>query len=135
MVLIDTSVIIDSLNGKETDKTLIFDRLLDVGAPFGISIFTLHEILQGAANEKEFAALEAYLSTQKIFVLPNVPEVFAESAKLFYNLRRQGVTIRNTIDILIAFTAIYFNIPLLHNDRDFTHIAEKTPNLKILHWE
>ena len=132
MILVDTSVLIDKLRKVENNKTALLDRLHDTKTPFGISIFTFHEILQGAKSEPKFNKLYKYFSTQKIFSLPNTTEVYTESAKLCYNLRRQGLTIRNTIDVLIAHTAIHYDLPLLHNDRDFDFIAEKTPELKIL---
>ena len=133
MILVDTSVLIDKLRKTENEKTILFDRLHNAKTPFGISIFTYHEILQGAKSEQEFIKLHNYFSTQKILSLPNTIEVYTESAKLCFTLRRQGLTIRNTIDILIAYTAIYYNLPLLHNDRDFDFIADKTIKLKILH--
>ena len=132
MILVDTSVLIDKLRKIENEKTVLFDRLYNTRAPFGISIFTFHEILQGAKSEPEFKKLHSYFSTQKIFSIPNTTEVYTESAKLCFDLRRQGITVRNTIDVLIAHTAIHYNLPLLHNDRDFDLIAEKTPKLKIL---
>lgn len=51
---------------------------------------------------------------------------------MYFDLRRSGVTIRSTIDVLIALTAIQNNLHLLHNDRDFDIMAEKLPKLKIL---
>jgi len=132
MILVDTSVLIDKLKKIENQKTIILDRLHETKSPFGISIFTFHEILQGAKSENEFNKLNNYFSTQKIFSLPNNLEVYVNSAKICYDLRRQSKTIRNTIDILIAFTAIYYKIPLLHNDRDFDVIAELIPDLKII---
>jgi hypothetical protein len=132
VILVDTSVIIDKLKKVENPKTRLLDRLHEAKTPFGISIFTFHEVLQGARSEAEFDKLESYLSTQRIFSLPNTPNVYAGSARLFFDLRRQGVTVRNTIDVLIAFTAIINQIPLLHNDRDFDYIADKIPELKIL---
>ena len=132
MILVDTSVLIDKLRKVENDKTILLDRLNNAKTPFGISLFTFHEILQGAKSETEFIKLYDYFSTQKIFSLPNNEEAYAESAKLCFNLRRQGLTLRNTIDALIAYTAIYYDLPLLHNDRDFDFIAEKTPELKVL---
>ena len=132
MILVDTSVLIDKLRKTENQKTILLDRLHEVKTPFGISIFTFHEILQGAKSESEFRKLYSYFSTQKILSLPNTAAVYAESAGLCFGMRRQGVTIRNTIDILIAYTAIYYDIPLLHDDRDFDFIAEKEPKLKIL---
>ncbi|MDR2590259.1 MAG: PIN domain-containing protein [Oscillospiraceae bacterium] len=131
MILIDTSVLIDKLRKIETEKTLLLDRLHYTKTPYGISIFTYHEILQGAKSEIEFKKLYDYFSTQKIFSLPNTVETYTQSSKLCFTLRRQGLTVRNTIDILIAYTAIYFDIPLLHNDRDFDLIAERVSELKI----
>jgi len=132
MILVDTSVIIDKLKKVENPKTILLDRLHEAKTPFGISVYTFHEVLQGAKNETEFNKLESYFSTQKIFYLPNTPKIYTGSARLFFDLRRQGVTVRSTIDVLIAFTAIINQIPLLHNDRDFDYIAEKIPELKIL---
>ena len=132
MILVETSVLIDKLRKIENKKTALLDRLHETKTPFGISIFTFHEILQGAKSEPEYKILHNYFSTQKIFSLPNTTETYNESAKLCFNLRRQGLTIRNTIDILIAYTAIHYNLTLLHNDRDFDFIAEKTIKLKIL---
>jgi len=131
MILIDTSVLIDKLRKNENPKTLKLDELHKAGTPYGISIYTFHEILQGAKSEIEFKKLYEYFSTQKIFSLPNSPKVFGESAKIYFNLRRDGTTIRNTIDVLIAYTAIYHNLQLLHNDSDFDYIGNKVPQLKI----
>jgi len=131
MILVDTSVLIDKLRRIENPKTLLLDQLHKAKTPFGISIFSFHEVLQGAKSEGEFQKLYSYFSTQKILYLPNTAETYSKSAKLYFDLRRQSVTIRNTIDVLVAFTAIYHKIPLLHNDRDFDFIAEKIPELKI----
>ena len=92
---------------------------------------TYQEILQGARNENEAKQLQAYLSTQKIFYLPDSLDFYNQAAALRQRLRNEGSTIRNTIDILIATTAIHHNLQLLHNDRDFDLIAKSTPELKI----
>ena len=131
MILVDTSVIIDKFKKKSNDKTLLFDKIHEIMYPFGISIFTFQEILQGAKTEQEFKRLESYFSTQRIFYLPDTTESYAKSARLYFDLRRQGVSVRNTVDVLIAYTAIANKIPLLHNDRDFDFIAEKIPELEI----
>ncbi|MCL2250004.1 MAG: PIN domain-containing protein [Oscillospiraceae bacterium] len=134
MILVDTSVLIDKLRKIENEKTRLLDHIHKTKAPFGISIFTLHEILQGAKSEPEFEKLNRYFSTQKIFTLPSTAETYGESARLYFNLRRgqKSITVRNTVDVLIAYTAIYYEIPLLHNDRDFDLIAEKDPRLTVL---
>jgi predicted nucleic acid-binding protein len=51
---------------------------------------------------------------------------------LYFTLRRKGITPRSTIDMLIALTAIEFNLLLLHDDRDFDVMAEHIPELNIL---
>jgi len=132
MILVDTSVLIDKLRKVENTKTLKLDEFNSTGTPFGISIYTFHEILQGAKSESEFQKLYDYFSTQKIFSLPDTPSVFAQSARMYFDLRRGGTTIRNTIDILIAYTAIYYDLQLLHNDTDFDYIAARVPELKIV---
>jgi len=132
MILVDTSVLIDKLRKVENEKTVLFDKLLAGRKEFGISVYSFHEILQGAENDAEFKQLLKYFSTQKIMSLPNTVTAYAESARLCLDLRRQGLMVGNTIDILIAHTAVYYNIPLLHNDKDFDLIAEKIPKLKIL---
>jgi len=132
MTLVDTSVLIDKLRKNENNKTALLDRLHETKSPYGISIYTFHEILQGAKFEPEFNRLYHYFSTQNIFYLPMSQTVYVESAKLCFALRRQGFATCNTIDILIAFTAIYHQLPLLHNDRDFDFIAERVPKLTIM---
>lgn len=131
MVLVDTSVLVDKLRKNDNEKTRKLDKYHKTGTEFGISIFTFHEILQGAKTDMEFQKLYEYFSTQKILTLPNTAKVFAASANMYVKLRQEGTTIRNTIDVLIAYTAIYHDIPLLHNDSDFEYIAEKFPELKI----
>jgi predicted nucleic acid-binding protein len=132
MILVDTSVIIDKLRKIENPKTIILDQLNTNKAPFGISILTFHEILQGAKSIVEFDKLHRYFSTQTIFALPNTTSIYTQSAKLYFDLRRQGVTVRSTIDVMIAFTAIHNKVPLLHNDSDYDLMAERIPELMIL---
>jgi len=73
-----------------------------------------------------------YLNTQECLWLPSDLAVYDQAARLYWGLRRQGVTIRSTVDILIALTALTHDAWLLHDDRDFDQIAAHTPTLKIL---
>ena len=57
--------------------------------------------------------------------------VNGKAANIYFTLRRQGITPRSTIDILIALTAIEYNLLLLHNDKDFDAMEEKVPELNI----
>jgi len=132
MILVDTSVMIDKLRKVENEKTILFDRHISTHKKFSISVYTYHEILQGAESNADFKQLYNYFSTQKIYTLPSTVTAYAESAKLYYDLHQQGLTNLNTIETLIAFTAIHFKIPLLHNDEIFDQIAAINSNLKIL---
>jgi len=121
MYLIDTSVLIDFFKGKETKQSKKLEKIIRNQIPFGISIFTYQELLQGAKDEKEFEKLKQYLSTQKIYYPTH--DTFEASAYLFFSCRKKGITIRSTIDTIIATTAIENGLILLCSDRDFEHIT------------
>ena len=122
MYLIDTSILVDFLKGKENIKTQKFEEILLHNIPFSLSAFTYQEVLQGARDVVEYEKLNAYLSTQKI--LYPLESSYERSAKIFFECRKKGITIRSTIDTLIASTAIEHNLILLHNDRDFDYMAK-----------
>ena len=132
MILVDTSVLIDFFKGAETQKTLIFESILKQDLPYGIAPYTYQEVLQGARDEPEYEKIREYLATMRFYFLPETIDVYEESARMFFDLRRKGITVRSTIDILIALVAIRNNLSLLHNDRDFDAIASGTGSLKIL---
>ncbi|MCL1914422.1 MAG: PIN domain-containing protein [Eubacteriaceae bacterium] len=132
MILVDTSVLINYLKGQTDPKSQLFASVLSRDIPFGISAYTYQEILQGARDEKEFAQLKDYLSTQTIYDLPEGAITYEKAARLYFELRRKGITTLSSIDILIALTAIEYNQILLHNDNDFDTIAEKVDELSIL---
>jgi predicted nucleic acid-binding protein len=90
------------------------------------------EILQGAKDKKELLTLKKYFSTQRIYFLKQEAATYEKAALLYFTLRRKGITPRSTIDMLIALTAIEFNLLLLHDDRDFDVMAEHIPELNIL---
>jgi len=124
MLLIDTSVWIKLFRNNEDEQykeNLI--ELID-GKNFYLSRFTQTELLQGARNEQEWTKLSNYLSTQD-YIDPSV-QLWSDAARIFYDLRRQGITVRNTIDCLIAASAIEHDLLLLHDDRDFKAISSGT---------
>jgi len=130
--LVDTTVVIDLLKGADNEKVRLYEELLLQNAPYGISPYTYQEVLQGAKNENEYNKIRKYLSSQTVYFLPETVETYEKAARIFFTLRRQGITIRSTIDILIALTAIENNLFLLHNDRDFDIMSEKITGLKII---
>jgi predicted nucleic acid-binding protein len=136
MILVDTSIIINHFkktkNQESNHKGSILRAIISQELPYGIASFTYQEILQGARSEKEFAQMRERLDMVPMYYLPAFPKIFEEGAHIYCDLRRKGITLRGPTDILIALTAICHDFPLLHNDRDFDHIASVAPNLRIM---
>jgi predicted nucleic acid-binding protein len=121
MYLVDTSVLIDFFKGKESVKTQKLEEIIQHTIPFGISAFTYQEVLQGSRDQREYDKLHTYLSSQKIYYPSK--KSYPLAAHIFFQCRKAGVTIRGTIDTLIATIAIENELILLCNDRDFEHMA------------
>ncbi len=130
MILVDASVLIDYLSGREGRPAERFQEVLDQEVPFGLSPLTFLEVLQGAAAEKDFKKLREYLGSQTIYDVREGTASYARAARLYFDLRRKGVTVGSTLDCLIAVTAMEHDLYLFHNDADFDRIAKAAP-LKI----
>ncbi|MES1190296.1 MAG: PIN domain nuclease [Steroidobacter sp.] len=117
MILVDSSVWIDYFNGKDTEQTIRMDRLLDVEI-LAVGDLILTEVLQGFSKESEFNAARKIFANFEMVTVSN-PEVALQAAKNFRNLRMKGITVRKTIDAIIATRCIVSGFRLLHNDRDF----------------
>ncbi len=131
MILVDTSVLIDYFRGADSDAAGRFNNILEGKIPFGINNYIYQELLQGAAGESEFALLRKYLSTQRFYELLRGRESYEGAARLYFRCRKRGLTVRSTIDFLIAQTAIEHGLMLLHNDSDFNSMAGIIKELKI----
>jgi len=132
MILVDTSVLIDYLNGIDNRSTKMFHQVLEKGIPFGINHVIYMEVLQGAKTERDYNALKKYLDTQTFYELERRKESYADAAKMYFKLRQKGVTVKSTMDCLIAQVAIENDLFLLHNDQDFSRISKEF-SMKI--WE
>jgi len=130
MILVDTSVLIDFFKGSKNEATSRFKLVLQQGLNFGITSHILQEVLQGAKSEKEYTLLRRYLETQRFFQPKDPIASFAEAARIFFRCRKRGLTIRSTIDCLIAQIALEHDLLLLHSDQDF-HLMENVIPLKI----
>ena len=127
MIVVDSSVIINLLRGKNTTGVLKFREIENQDISFVIPALCIQEILQGAKDLKEWNILKEYLSTQEVLFPKMTLDVYAKAAELFFNLRRKGLTIRSTVDCLIAQQVIEIkNGRLLHDDRDFQVLEEHT---------
>ena len=130
MVLVDTSVLVDFFKGAKNKEVLLFEEIIKSDIPFGITSLIFQELLQGAKDSKEFNRLVKYLGSQRFLHPKDTVDSYKKAAAIYFNARRNGITIRSTIDCVIAQLAIEHNAFLLHNDQDFNRIAQFT-NLKI----
>lgn len=124
MILVDTSVLIDFFKGVKNPVTKKFRSVLRQKIPFGINSFIYQEVLQGAKSEREYENLKKYLITQYFFHLNDPIDSFTRAARIYFDCRQKGITIRSTIDCIIAQTAMEHNLHLLHNDNDFKAMTE-----------
>jgi hypothetical protein len=124
MILVDTSVWIGVLQDKTGRVVRAFqDRTRDEIC--ALTRFSQLELLQGAKNEAEWRQLDAYLSTQ--YYIEASEGTWREAARIYFELRRRGVTVNSPIDCCIGELAIEFKALLLHRDRDFDRIAKVRP--------
>lgn len=131
MILVDTSILIDFWRGSDNDGTSLFDRVISSGIEFGINNFIYQEILQGSKTQNEFSVLQQYLSSLPFYDLKNGRQSFEKAAELNYLCRKSGITVRSTVDLLIAETAIENDLFLLHNGNDFINMEKCISALKI----
>jgi predicted nucleic acid-binding protein len=117
VILVDSSVWIDYFRGHAGAHTDKLDALLGT-EPLAIGDLILAEVLQGFGTEREFNQAKKLLTSLVVVDLAGA-EVSIQAAKNFRALRALGVTIRKTIDTIIATRCIRSRLTLLHNDRDF----------------
>jgi predicted nucleic acid-binding protein len=124
MILVDTSVLIDYLRDVDNKGTKQFNEILKNGLTFGINNFIYQELLQGCKTEKDYRLLKKYLDGQKFYDFKGGRESYAKAARIYFKLRKKGITIKSTIDCLIAQMAMENDLYLLHNDADFTRMTD-----------
>ena len=123
MILVDSSVWIDYFNGSVTPQTEKLDHLLG-REPLAIGDLILTEVLQGFVDEREFNQAKRMLTALTIVEMDG-REIAIQAAKNFIALRKAGVTVRKTIDTIIATWCIEAGYDLLHSDRDFDAFAKQ----------
>ena len=122
MILVDSSVWIDYFNGTVTPQTEKLHDLLDREA-LAIGDLILTEVLRGFHAESEFEETRRTLTSLAIVELGG-RQIAAKAAENFRKLRQLGVTVRSTIDCIIATRCIESGHQLLHSDRDFDPFAK-----------
>lgn len=125
-VLVDTSVWIDYIRQYDISQVRLLKKYLHVS---DLNIYMtstiVQEVLQGVHEDFLFNQVKRNLLALAILKLDPV-EAAIEAAQLYRSLRKKGVTIRKPNDCLIAHHAIFYDMPILHNDADFDQIARFT---------
>ncbi len=121
-VLVDTSVWIDFFLSIDTIQVNVLESLLQHRHDICICGVILTEVLQGIKNDR------VYKKTKQLFdnliFFPATRGTYVHSADIYRALRKKGVTIRRSLDCLIAALAIEHGLPLLHHDKDFNPIVK-----------
>ena len=124
MILVDTSVWIEIFRDKTGNIAKIFKKT--IGAEYyALSRFQQLELLQGASDQKEWDLLDSYLSNQ--YYLETSQDTWPEAARIYFELRKKGVTINSPVDCCIAQIALEYGAFLLHRDKDFEKISRIRP--------
>jgi predicted nucleic acid-binding protein len=126
VIVVDTSVWIDVLNERSTPQAERCIELIEGGEPIALTDIVVTEILQGFRSDREARLVERHLRAFPILRLDGLDD-FVLAADLYRTARRAGVTIRKTLDCLIAAPCVRTGAPLLHADTDFDRLAKCTP--------
>ena len=125
MILVDSSVWIDYFNGNSTWQTDLLDSYLS-DLPIIMGDLILTEVLQGFRSDKDFETARSFLKSLPFRHMGGY-NVAIQSAQNYRKLRKSGITVRKTIDVIIATFCIIEGLTLLHDDRDFDPIAAHFP--------
>lgn len=128
MTIVDSTVWIDYFNGVTSPKTDLLDRKLATER-IGMGDIILSEVLRGFKDDKGFEKAKNYMLSLPCFDLCG-KAIALKSAENYRLLRKQGITVRKTVDVIIGTFCIENDLPLLHNDRDFDAM-EKHLGLKV----
>ena len=130
MIIVDTTVWIDYLSGRDNSETDYLDRELS-RQRLGLTDLILCETLQGLPDERSFTRVLQELRKFELFETGG-KEMAILAARNFRRLRQHGRTVRKTIDCLIATFCLQHGHSLLHRDRDFDHF-EQVLGLTVIH--
>jgi len=117
MILVDTSVWIDFFSGNDTPEVEVLDQALGKHEVAIGDLITL-EILQGFRSENDYNTAKKYLSSLTQYNMLT-PELALKAAENYRKLKKKGITIRKTTDVIIATFCIEEKHSLLFTDRDF----------------
>jgi len=131
VLLVDSSVWIDFLAGRTTQAVKYFREQLEARETFALTELIYLEVLQGVREPDTAKKVSTYLRGQLLLAPRRGLQTYDAAADLYRRCRIAGVTVRSTIDCLIAQIAVEYGAVLLHSDRDYEHIARVEPKLKL----
>ena len=134
MYLVDTSVWISYLQDRDSQAAALLDRLLGNPLAIGINHQIYLEILQAAKDKKTFDQLDSYFCGQRVHDFIDPMASYREAALIYFACRRNGITIRSSVDCLIAQCALENDLILLHEDRDYLRMQAYLPDLQQEHF-
>ena len=130
MTMVDTSAWVDFLAGRDAPHVQLLKQHV-VTQRIAVGDLIMCEVLQGLRSEREFQRVRWWLATLE--VVPMCDAAMAvQAARNYRLLRNQGITIRRTLDCLIATCCLTRGYVLLHNDRDFDPFEEHL-GLRVIH--
>lgn len=127
MIAVDTSVLVDFFRGVESSAVELFVSLERDAIPFAVPAICCQELLQGARNKKEWKLLSDYLGTQRLLAPEDPWVAHSGAARIYFESRRKGVTVRSAVDCLVAEIALEEEATLLHDDEEFERIKRVRP--------
>jgi predicted nucleic acid-binding protein len=122
-VIVDTSVWIDFFNGHTSAQAQRLARAIEDGESIALPGLVYTEILLGLKNDAEAKRIAQLLQAFDWVAEPTQAD-YAQAAKLYRQCRAKGLTIRSTIDCVIAQLCLRDGLPLLAKDRDFDRISQ-----------
>jgi len=117
MWIVDSTVWVDYFNGRATPQTDTLDAAVGQ-MDIGLGDIILCEVLQGFRHQPDFDAARTALLSFPVLDIGGV-DIALKSAENYRMLRQRGITVRKTVDCLIATFVIEHGLSLLHADRDF----------------
>lgn len=127
MIVVDTSVLIAFFRGQATAGAARLRQLEERSEPFAVPAVCCQELLQGARDEREWRLLDDYLSSQTLLAPDDPWATHHAAARIYFDCRRRGVTVRSSVDCLIAQLTLASEGVLLHDDEDFEKIRRVRP--------
>lgn len=121
LILVDTTVWIDLFRAKTTPETNVLESLIEAGEDICTCGIVLAEVLQGIRDDREYDRTRRRFGA--FLYLPAHRDTFVLASEMYRSVRKRGITIRRSLDCMIAATAVAHKAVLLHSDRDYDPLS------------